>query len=88
MVTRTVDKKGRLNLGQQFAGQMVIVTEDAEGTLTIQRAAVVPQREAWLHQNRKALAAVQRGLEQATEGQFSDGPDLKAGRELADALED
>ncbi|NBX30806.1 hypothetical protein EBR04_10270, partial [bacterium] len=51
-------------------------------------ARVVPEREMWLHENRSASAAVQRGLADAKAGRLNSGPDLAADAALADRLQD
>jgi hypothetical protein len=47
---------------------------------------VVPEREAWLWENAAAKGAVERGLQQARNGELSDGPDLGAAFAFADGL--
>jgi hypothetical protein len=87
LVTKMVDGKGRVSLGKEFAGRLVIIKELQEGTVQITRAEAVPEREAWLHKNPDALRAVVEGIEQAHAGQLTDGPDLKAGQKLVDEIE-
>ena len=84
MVTRTVDSRGRLTLGKDFADQLVILEEVAEGILQIIRAEAVPAREVWLYNNPKALASVMRGLEQSKRGEVAEPPDLDADNDWAD----
>jgi hypothetical protein len=50
------------------------------------RAGVIPEREAWLYDDKTALASVRRDLREAAEGKFAQGPDLKASRKLAGLL--
>ena len=87
-VTKNVDSKGRLTLGESFANAPVIVEWRGEGEVLVKLARVIPEREAWLYDNKAALAAVRRGLNQAAEGQFVPGADLKAAAELAEQLQD
>jgi len=87
-VIKNVDSKGRLTLGESFANATVIVESRGEGEVIVKLARVIPEREAWLYDNKAALAAVRRGLNQAAEGQFVAGPDLKAAAELAEQLQD
>ena len=48
-----------------------------------------PEREAWLYDNKEALGAVRRGLEQARSRTFAKrAPDLGAAKALADQLLD
>ena len=89
IVTKTVDGRGRLNLGARFAGRHVIVREDGPTRVLIELAVVVPQREEWLWKNAKALDSVTKGIEQAAKGQFAENPpDLAADQALADDFED
>ncbi|MCI0641094.1 MAG: hypothetical protein L0Y72_13850 [Gemmataceae bacterium] len=69
-LTRKVDGKGRLALGQRFANQIVIVKE-VNGTLEITPAVAIPAKEAWLYENDQALALVRAGIQQAKARQFS-----------------
>jgi len=88
MSTRTADSKGRVTLGERFANRTVIVEEVDETEVRITLARVIPEREAWLYENPKALASVRRGLEQARKGKTSKGPNLKAAGKLAAELSD
>jgi hypothetical protein len=74
MTTKFADSKGRIALGKHFANKTVIVEtiDDTEVRITV--AAVMPQREAWLHKNKEAMASVQRGLTQAKAGKFARTP--------------
>jgi hypothetical protein len=87
LLTKMVDGKGRVTLGKEFAGRLVIVTQVGVGTLQVTRAEAVPERESWLYKNPEALRMVLEGTEQARGGQFTDGPDLSAGQKLADEIE-
>ena len=80
--TRTVDGRGRLTLGMQFAHQLVIIRELPNGSVEVTPAEAVPAREAWLHQNRPALRSVVTGIEQAKAGDFAAPPDLDADAEI------
>jgi ABC-type nitrate/sulfonate/bicarbonate transport system substrate-binding protein len=64
-ITRIADGKGRVVLGKRFANRAVIVK-------------VVPEREAWLYKNPKALESVLRGLAQVRAGHYTAGPNLEA----------
>jgi glycine/D-amino acid oxidase-like deaminating enzyme len=54
----------------------------------IEKRDAIPERERWLWRNPDALAAVMDGLEQTGCGEFAEPPDLEAGRNLAEAIED
>lgn len=59
------DSKGRVPLGIKHAGERYIIIQDTEGRFILEKAILVPEREAWLHKNREAKESVLRGLEQA-----------------------
>lgn len=84
---KTIDEKGRLTLGQEFAGRTVQIEKDEDG-IVVKFYRVVPEREAWLWENETARGMVDRGLRQAREGELSDGPDLAAAFAFADGLPD
>ncbi len=49
MNTKTADTKGRVALGQKFAGRTFIVKEESEsGDIILTPGAVIPEREMWL----------------------------------------
>jgi hypothetical protein len=73
MEVKTVDKKGRVLLGPAFAGKIVIIKTTSKG-VTITPAVVVPEHEAWLLKNDAARESLERGLAQATAGQFAETP--------------
>lgn len=88
-LARNVDSKGRLTLGEAFANRTVLIEERTGGELILRLARVIPEREAWLYHNPKALAAVRRGLDEAKSGRFaSKPPDLRAARKLAARIPD
>jgi hypothetical protein len=88
VLTKQVDSKGRLTLGEAFANETVLVESHGEGEVIVRRARVIPAREAWLYDNKAALASVRRGLQQATEHHFVAGPDPAVAAELAGNLQD
>ena len=88
MTTRTADSKGRITLGSRFAGQTVIIQEVDPTEVRITLAQVIPQRELWLHKNRKAKASVLRGLAQAKAGKRAEPPDLEEDARLSEQLDD
>lgn len=73
--TKTVDSRGRLVLGPEYAGRTMIV-DIREGQILLTPAVVIPEQEVWLYRNKEALASVQRGLKQAREGKLSANPDF------------
>jgi hypothetical protein len=85
--TRTTDSKGRVTLGERFANRVVIVEESGADEVRVKLARVIPEREAWLYENRAAFSAVRRGLSDAKKGRVSrPGPDLKKARKIAEQL--
>lgn len=87
--TKTTDAKGRVALGKRFANKTVIIREVDATEIVVTIARVIPEREAWLHENEVARGLVSTGLQQAAAGQFSESPpDLDADVELADAREE
>jgi hypothetical protein len=46
---KTLGEGGQLYLGEEFAGQHVVITQERKGVWTIKTAEVVPHDEAWLH---------------------------------------
>jgi len=65
----TADSKGRINLGSKHAGQRYIITKDEQGTVVLEKAALIPEREIWLHRNQEAKHSVSKGLEEAKRGE-------------------
>ncbi len=74
MITKLVDTKGRLSLGNKFAGRLVLVDDSDSDRIVITPAVAIPAREAWLYENKTALDLVRKGLAQAAAGQFSASP--------------
>lgn len=88
MTTKMIDAKGRLMMGSDYAGKMVIVDDSDPDKVIITTAVPIPAREAWLFQNDYAINLVRAGLKQAREREFVDGPDLKAAARLAAKIDD
>lgn len=87
-LTKQTDSKGRITLGEAFKNRTVLVEHHGD-EVRVRLARVIPEGEAWLYENEKALGAVRRGLKQAKAGQFAKtAPDLDAARRLADQLQD
>lgn len=89
MTTKVVDSKGRIALGTHLVGRTVIVDDSDPDKIIITPAVVIPEREAWLYQNRKALNSVRRGLAEAKERQIVKvAPRLDKDANLAAGLAD
>jgi hypothetical protein len=83
---RTADAKGRISLGESFAHRTMLVERRGD-EIILRPARVIPEREAWLYENKKALGAVRRGLKQAAGGKFATkAPDLRRARAVADKI--
>jgi len=65
----STDGKGRMNLGKHYAQMYFLMHEQKDGNIILEKAAVVPERELWLHKNSKAKKSLLRGIEQARKGQ-------------------
>ena len=75
---RSTDAKARVTLPKGFSNTLVDIEQIDEFELRIRKVVAIPSRELWLWSNPESLAAVMKGLEQATNGVFADGPDLEA----------
>ncbi|HEY4232555.1 MAG TPA: hypothetical protein VGM76_03960 [Lacipirellulaceae bacterium] len=74
MTTRTLDSKGRLSLGSEFANRLVIVDDSDSTRIVITPATAVPTHEVWLYKNDAALKSVLLGLRQARGSEFVNNP--------------
>ena len=61
------DSKGRITLGTKYAGALFLEIEK-NGVITLEKAAIIPERELWLHKNVDAKKSVLKGLKQAKKG--------------------
>ncbi len=63
------DSKGRITLGKLLDGVSSLrVTVDDENRIILEPYREVPQREAWLYENKAALEQLRAGIQQAAEG--------------------
>ncbi len=86
---KNTDSKGRVALGGHFANRAVIVEHRSDDEVVVRLARVIPERDAWLYENPKALDSLRRGLDQARKGKVAKNPpDLKAAAKLAKQLLD
>jgi hypothetical protein len=88
MTTKQVDSKGRITLDKSYANSTMLLDEQEDGTLILRPAVTVPAREAWLWKNKKALKMVLDGVEQARQGKFIKGPNLKADAAFVKRIKD
>ena len=61
---KIVGTNGRISLGKEFAGKMVLIDQVSAGTWVIKSGAFVPDSEKWLHQNDQ-LTKLDRALDWA-----------------------
>ncbi|MDA3949454.1 MAG: hypothetical protein PF508_09515 [Spirochaeta sp.] len=72
VVTLKPDGKGRITLGKLLDGvSSVRVSVEEDGRIILEPFQEIPQREAWLYENREALNNVRTGLRQVAEGHTS-----------------
>jgi len=63
------DSKGRILLGKRAKGiSSYKIIEEKDGCIVLIPQVEIPAREAWLYQNREALEAVKKGLEDSASG--------------------
>jgi hypothetical protein len=68
-----LDSRGRLHVGAVTKGKSYRISINSAGQILLDPVVAVPERELWLWQNPEAIAAVQRGIEQATSGELHEG---------------
>ncbi len=86
---KSADSKGCVSLGGHFANRAVIVAHRSDDEVVVRLARVIPEDEAWLCENPRALASVRLGLDDAGKGNIAKkAPDLNAAAKLAELLED
>jgi len=89
MTIKNADSKGRIALGKTFANSTVLIEQVSSHEYRVIKARVIPEDEAWLWENDKALGMVMRGLRQAKEHQLLENPpDLDLDDKLASGLDD
>ena len=84
---RTVDSKGRITIGVEYAGRTVRI-EKRGGEMVVTPCRVVPEREAWLWENKEAFRLAHTGIDQAQHGKLDDGPDFGKAQQFIDGPED
>jgi hypothetical protein len=88
MIAKQVDSKGRIALDKSYAGCTMLVERRDDGTVVLRPAVTVPASEAWLWKNKRALAMVQEGLDDASRGLHEEPPNLAAAAKLAAKIKD
>ena len=66
------DNRGRLSIGAAAKGKSYRVMVNGEGQILLDPVVAIPERELWLWQNPEAISSVQRGIQQAGEGELHD----------------
>jgi hypothetical protein len=62
------DSRGRIPLGPRVMSKDFRVEYRDDGTISLLPVVFIPEREAWLYENEKAIAQVRAGLADAAEG--------------------
>lgn len=84
---RQADERGRVSLGASFANRTFLVEHQGD-TIVFRLARVIPEQEAWLYENERALTQVRKGLAQAKRRAFASPPSLDEAHRLADQLDE
>ncbi len=71
---KKIDSKGRLLLGEKYAGTTVLLEELENGEVLIKPAVTIAASEKWLFANDEAMGLVLAGLKQAREGKTVTNP--------------
>ena len=72
LAARSIDERQRVCVGDIMKGfSRVQIYRNKAGEILLRPMVEIPASEAWLFKNKKALDAVQLGLEQAKEGKIS-----------------
>jgi len=66
--TITKDSRGRVALGPDVEDDTFMVSRNSVGQILLTPVVTIPKYEAWLWADSEAYASVQRGLQQAAEG--------------------
>jgi hypothetical protein len=66
------DSRGRLSLGTVVKDKRYRVMVNDAGQILLDPVVAIPERELWLWQNPEAIASVQRGIDQAVDGELQD----------------
>jgi hypothetical protein len=82
---KQADGRGRVSLGSAFANCPFLV--EVTGDRIIMRPArVIPEGEAWLYENERALALVRKGLEESRNRKFAKTSRFEEARQLAERI--
>ena len=68
----SIDSRNRITIGKHIGNfKRLKVFQDARGEILLVPVVEIPSTEVWLHENKKALKSVQRGIKQAKEGRIT-----------------
>jgi hypothetical protein len=51
-MVKSIGSSGQISLGKEFAGRQVLVESPAKGVWIIRTATIIPDNEAWLHEEK------------------------------------
>jgi hypothetical protein len=71
---KVVDSKGRLILGNRYNGKQFLIKEGTDGIIILTPSISVPVKEQWLWSNVAAMDSLQKGLNEAENGQRAEDP--------------
>ena len=74
MELRTTDNRGRVSLGTEFAHKPITIKRLSKGRVELSVCEAVPIEQAWLLKNKEALNLLEKGLEQARNGETAQDP--------------
>lgn len=88
IIKRRADGKGRLTFGPDFADADYEIEFDENGDARVRRFRSIPESEAWLYENDRALDSVRAGLADARAGHLvrRDIGELISAFEFADSI--
>jgi hypothetical protein len=78
----SADGRGRITLGAEIKTKQFRVFKNNLGQILLDPLVSIPEREIWLWQNQSALQSLQKGLQEASQGEiyemesFADFADL------------
>jgi hypothetical protein len=62
---KSIGSSGQISLGKEFAGLQVLVETPAKGVWIILTATIIPDHEAWLHED-KTKSSLKKSIEWAS----------------------
>lgn len=70
----TLDSQNRVTLGKLLSGisAKLFDAKVIDGKIVLEPMEVIPEKEAWLYKNPKAMKSVMKGLQDAKEGKVKE----------------